>query len=251
MMSITRPYVLSIAGLDPSAGAGLIADCKVFEQLKVYGFGVSSALTVQDEANVYELNWLNKNQIVKQLEPLVAKYDIKACKIGIVKDIDLLLQIVDFLKDKLPHIKIIVDPILKSSSGFDFMNYDDEQLWFQLLTKIELITPNYIEMKMLSQSRDVLEATKEWARYGNILLKGGHHAEHLGVDLLFTNQEVKRFMPSETLVYPKHGSGCVLSAAITSYLALGFCLTESCELAKTYTEQFLNSEKGLLGYHHL
>ncbi|QEK51238.1 hydroxymethylpyrimidine/phosphomethylpyrimidine kinase [Pedobacter aquae] len=250
-MPTTRPYVLSIAGLDPSAGAGLIADCKVFEQLKVYGFGVSSAITVQDEANVYELNWLDENQIMKQLEPLVATYPIQACKIGIVKDIDLLLQIVDFLKDKLPHIKIIVDPVLKSSSGFDFMSYDGEQSWKKLLSKVELITPNYLEMKILSQNKEVLEATKEWARYGNILLKGGHHTEHLGIDFLFTNQEVKRFMPSETLVYPKHGSGCVLSAAITSYLALGFCLTESCDLAKTYTEQFLNSEKGLLGYHHL
>jgi hydroxymethylpyrimidine/phosphomethylpyrimidine kinase len=106
-------------------------------------------------------------------------------------------------------------------------------------------------MKILSQSRDVLEATKEWARYGNILLKGGHHPENLGVDFLFKNESLVKLKPSDTLVYPKHGSGCVLSAAITSYLALGFCLTEACELAKTYTEQFLNSEKGLLGYHHL
>ncbi|RZK61993.1 MAG: hydroxymethylpyrimidine/phosphomethylpyrimidine kinase, partial [Pedobacter sp.] len=75
-MQLERPFVLSIAGLDPSAGAGLLADIKTFEALRVYGLGVSSAITVQDEEKVYHVTWLSVEEMIQQADVLFNKYTI-------------------------------------------------------------------------------------------------------------------------------------------------------------------------------
>jgi hydroxymethylpyrimidine/phosphomethylpyrimidine kinase len=236
-MQTARPYVVSIAGFDPSAGAGVLADCKTFEQLGVYGFGVCSALTVQSDDEFVKVQWLSTQQIIEQLQPLTAKFTITACKIGIIESLDTLQTIVYFLKQHNPDIFIVWDPVLKASAGFAFHT----DVTAQQLESINLVTPNYDEWQRLS-----FPATN-----CAVLLKGGHRPDATGTDTLYEGNESTVIEPGVDKVFPKHGSGCVLSAAITAQLAKGDMLPDACCHAKRYIETFLNSNETLLGYHTL
>jgi len=245
-----RPYVVSIAGFDPSAGAGLMADIKTFEQHKVYGFGVSTAWTVQNDSDFLSMEWMEPAHIIKQLKPLISKFDIKACKIGLIQNPDALLKVTDFLKSNNPAIKIVLDPVWKASAGYEFNNWDTGlSILKQSLNKIDLITPNLAEMQFLGGSQDVTSSSRAWAKYCPVLLKGGHNDKNPALDLLFDRDDFYEIKPAKVSLYPKHGSGCILSSAITSNLALGLPLLAACKKAKLYIEAYLNSNPTLLGYH--
>lgn len=251
-MGSTRPVVLSIAGLDPCGGAGLLADIKTFEQYKVYGLGISTAQTLQTENKFYCLRWETEESILTAIETMLSQYEVKAIKIGIVSTIDLLKNIVSFIHQKSNNIKIVLDPIIKSSSGFNFWNEKISQVELvEVLSKIYLITPNYNEVVELLPSLDGEESAKKLSAYCNVLLKGGHNEEEIGVDYLYTKNKVEKIEAGTLSYFAKHGSGCVLSAAITANLALGVELSKACVNAKKYTEQFLGSTTTLLGYHHV
>lgn len=248
-MQLERPYVLSIAGLDPSAGAGLLADIKTFESLKVYGLGVTSAITIQDDEKVYGINWLSFDDVMQQADVLFNKFNIEVCKIGIMPDKDMLLSVIAYLKNRNSGIKIIVDPVLKSSSGFDFYKKEDLQFWKTVTEQITLLTPNYTEMDAVARLQTPYETAQAWSLSGNILIKGGHSVQNPGIDRLFSGGKEHLMNAGVSDIHQKHGSGCVLSSAIVAYLALNFSLPESCRLAKRYTECFLNSNNNLLGFH--
>jgi hydroxymethylpyrimidine/phosphomethylpyrimidine kinase len=231
---------LSIAGFDPSAGAGVLADVKTFEQHQVMGFGVNTCITYQTENQFLGLDWLENKQIENQLVPLLKQYKIEFVKIGMIHKSQL-----DFVLDILPEsIKIIWDPILKTSTGFDLENNFDKNYIESIAKRIHLITPNLLEFKSLNL--DNLEKSP------NILLKAGHRTDTQN-DLLLepNNQETEIKGKIFDKKFEKHGSGCVLSAAITANLTLGFSLFEACEKAKSYTENFLASNDGLLGWHKM
>lgn len=252
-MEANRPIVVSIAGFDPSGGAGLLADIKTFEQHKVYGLGISTAQTLQTEDEFISIRWEDESDILQSIETLLTRYDLKAVKIGIVENIRVLGKIVSLVKEKDNKIKIVWDTVIKSSSGFDFWNkeIDDKQL-IKTLSKVHLITPNYNEVVQLVQGiSDAKEAAKKLSAYCNVLLKGGHNEEEKGVDYLYTKNSIDRLEGSANGIFAKHGSGCVLSSAITANLALGDDLITACKGAKQYIEQFLLSNKSLLGYHHV
>ena len=120
-----------------------------------------------------------------------------------------------------------------------------------MLSKVFLITPNYNEILQLIPFANAKEAAQRISAHCNVLLKGGHNDEEKGVDYLYTNSSITKFVSGNLNVSAKHGSGCVLSAAITANLALGFDLQIACTNAKKYIEQFLSSNKTLLGYHHV
>ncbi|MFD2514820.1 hydroxymethylpyrimidine/phosphomethylpyrimidine kinase [Pontibacter locisalis] len=248
-MPDTRPYVLSIAGFDPSGGAGILADIKAFEQHGVYGFGVCSALTVQSDTDFLKVQWLSAQEIMEQLEPLVSKFKIRACKIGIGQSMDVLLEVILYLKRRQPHIQIVLDPVLKASAGFNFHGALEDQQLKAVLQEITLATPNYNEIQQLNPDLPPTNAAKEMAKRCAILLKGGHNPEAPGTDYLFTQNSCTPFEPTLLSVSPKHGSGCVLSASIAANLALGYTLDEACRRGKRYTESFLSSNDTLLGYH--
>jgi hydroxymethylpyrimidine/phosphomethylpyrimidine kinase len=250
-MQDKRPIVMSIAGMDPSAGAGLLADIKTFEQHKVYGLGISTAQTLQTDNQFFSIRWEETDDILEAIEKMLSNYEVKAIKIGIVKNISALDQIVSLINFIDSNIKIVVDPVIKSSTGFSFWDKIDQAILFQLLTKIFLLTPNYNEALQLIPSTDAKKSAEELSTYCNVLLKGGHNKEEEGVDYLYTQSGVKK-IPGETEnIFPKHGSGCVLSSAITANIALGFDLIHSCQNAKKYIEQFLTSNKSPSGYHHV
>ena len=251
-METNRPIVLSIAGFDPCGGAGILADIKTFEQHKVYGLAVNTAQTLQTENHFISIKWEDEKDILTALELLLNQYDIAAVKIGIVENISRLKNIVLFIHQKKAATKIIVDTVIKSSSGFNFWNEQiNEQVLLEILSKVFLITPNYNEVLQLMPFANAKEAARKIAAHCNVLLKGGHNEEEKGVDYLYTKNSMVQFLPHNGYVSAKHGSGCVLSAAITANLALGFDLQIACTNAKKYIEQFLSSNKTLLGYHHV
>jgi hydroxymethylpyrimidine/phosphomethylpyrimidine kinase len=245
---------MSLAGLDPSGGAGLLADIKTFEALGTYGFGVCTALTVQTDTRFLSVDWLPAQQIISQAAPLLETFPVSYCKIGIIQDAATLLEVITALMAIQPEIRIVLDPVLKASAGYAF--HDTAQLtnWKKVLQQIYLLTPNYNEALLLSGMQDGDAAARALSASCTVLLKGGHRTERQGVDTLYLTKEGETLqvldIPGGGNVFPKHGSGCVLSAAITAQLAAGSSLATACITAKLYTEKFLASHSSLLGYHN-
>ncbi|MFC0779760.1 hydroxymethylpyrimidine/phosphomethylpyrimidine kinase [Flavobacterium sp. HJSW_4] len=246
-MSTDRPFVLTIAGLDPSGGAGILADVKTFEQHKVTGFAISTANTIQTENQFYEIQWTDLSFVIRSIETLFLNYKINVVKIGIVSSLYDLNRIVSTIKMLSPSTKIVWDPVLKSTTKFEFMNIEDRIDLNKILSKIDLITPNYHEAKILFP--DFISKENEFST--NVLLKGGHNEKALGTDHLFLKDEVLELLPSEKNCFEKHGSGCVLSSAIASNLALNQTIKEACKNAKIYIENYLSSTSTLIGYHYV
>lgn len=244
-----RPNILTIAGFDPTNGAGLTADVKTFEALKCYGLSVCTANTVQDDKAFFACHWVPTSIILNQIDVLFNRFEINFVKIGIVENWDILEIIINKLHSLNPEIKIILDPILKSSSNFDFHSNHSEKLDI-ILSKIYLLTPNYEEIQQLYPEKDISETIAHIQSKTNLFLKGGHHPEKLGQDALHLKNKKHFILNTRSKnCTEKHGSGCVLSSAITSYLALEFPILKACLKGKQYTEKFLSSNTCLLGFH--
>lgn len=249
-MTKTRPYVLSIAGFDPSGGAGVLADIKTFEQNKVTGMAVVTGLTFQNDSEFEGVKWIETDEIIKQIEILTRKFKFEFIKIGMIKDLETLSILISELRTKNSKLKIIWDPILKASAGFEIHKEFEKEKLISILKNIFLITPNIDEIRILSGENDEMQAAKDLSRYCNLFLKGGHSKEKQGKDYLFTVEgKIFPYKPNEISKTGKHGSGCVLSSAITANLANGLSLQRSCLKGKDYVTKFLMSNKSLLGYH--
>lgn len=246
-MSANRPFVLTIAGLDPSGGAGILSDIKTFEQHKVTGFAISTANTIQTENQFYEIQWTDLSFVIRSIETLFLNYKISAIKIGIVSSLHDLNRIISTIKLLSPSTKIVWDPVLKSTTQFDFLNIETHSDLNKILPKIDLITPNYHEAEILFPGF----ISKENEFSTNILMKGGHNEKALGTDRLFLKNEILELLPSDKKCFEKHGSGCVLSSAIASNLALNQTIKEACKNAKTYIENYLSSTSTLIGHHYV
>lgn len=248
-----RPYILSIAGFDPSGGAGLIADIKTIESLKGYGLSVCTANTIQNDVEMKNCIWIDKQIIKDQVKILIDRFKINVVKIGIIQNWAILNEMIDFLLDNNSNVKIILDPVLQSSSGYDFTETKIENGVFEkILSKIYVLTPNYKEIQELYPDKTIDQTIQHISNATNLFLKGGHKIDALGKDQLFT-VDGKQFNlnPKMSNTSEKHGSGCVLSSAIATNLALGFPLLKACFRAKKYTEKILSSNATLLAYHKM
>jgi hydroxymethylpyrimidine/phosphomethylpyrimidine kinase len=251
-MSREKKYVLSIAGFDPSGGAGVLADIKTFESNKVYGLGVISANTFQNDNEFERVEWIPAEKIIEQIEVLRKRFDLEYVKIGLIENISVLEKVVLHLTDKITGVKIIWDPILKASAGFEFHNGMDQAMLNKLLMKMHLITPNVPEAVSLGKEKTAAQNSEGLAQCCHVFLKGGHAEKKVGYDTLYVKEGKQfSFRPKSKNIFPKHGSGCVLSSALTANLAKGEDLHRACLKAKRYTERFLGSNKTLLGFHKL
>ena len=248
-----RPFVLSIAGFDPSGGAGLLADVKTFESLGCYGLAVNTANTIQNDMKFEACHWTSEAIILEQLELLLESFPVEVVKIGIFENLQILNKVIDKLLVKNKSIKIIWDSVLKSSSGFLFHEPQEFQKNLEsVLERIFLVTPNFNEMKMFYPELNMEERIRKISSKTNLYLKGGHRPEDIGLDELFTTEgDSLSFKPGRTDCSEKHGSGCVLSSALAANLALGKSLPEASRKAKDYIEKVLASNKTLLGYHNV
>ncbi|MBD0831272.1 hydroxymethylpyrimidine/phosphomethylpyrimidine kinase [Aestuariibaculum sediminum] len=246
----TKKYILSIGGFDPSSGAGITQDIKTFEAHGLYGLSVCTAITVQNDIDFKECIWTHPDIISAQIKTLFERFDITVVKIGIIQSWDILLQILKQLKHLNSNIKVVLDPILKASSGFDFHSKNNQSTLDAVWTYCDIITPNYDEVKNLYPELDFQETLEHISKFTNIHLKGGHRKDKKGWDELYYIRIVMVNIPPHTqIISNKHGSGCVLSSALASNLALELPLEDASKLAKYYTEQFLNSNPSLLGNH--
>lgn len=251
-MSTSRPFVLSIAGFDPSGGAGILADCKTFEANKVYGLALPTANTLQTEMSFSWIQWQKKEMLLESLRLFLNQFTIQAVKIGIIQNLSTLREVVLIIKKHNPKIQIIWDPVLKSSTHFDFIEQFQTSDLISFLKNIDLITPNYDEINLLMPDTiNPLEKATLLSQYTRVLLKGGHNINALGHDYLIIQKKTTILVPKKCSEFAKHGSGCVLSSAITAFLAKGYSYTESCTKAKRFIENFLESNPSLLGYYEL
>ncbi|MBI9033852.1 MAG: bifunctional hydroxymethylpyrimidine kinase/phosphomethylpyrimidine kinase [Bacteroidales bacterium] len=250
---LQRPFALSIAGFDPCSGAGVTADLKTMEQHKIYGLGVTTAITNQNHNHFDRADWLPISSIIQQIDILFEEYDIQIVKIGIIENLESLFEVICHLKEKNPEIKIIWDPVIKASSGYSIHTDLDKKTLGNILNNIYLVTPNLIEAGFLfgdlvafpeGIQREII------GRYGcYVLIKGGHDSGDFATDILITESDIVEYKLHKIEGNGKHGTGCVLSSAIVANLALGYNIRKCCRMAKEYITAFILSNNSLLGYH--
>lgn len=249
-MSTVRPIILTLAGFDPTAGAGIVADIKTIEAHQCYGVAVQTANTIQTASKFYALTWEDPNFVMQQLHTVLKSFDVKAVKIGVVPNCEMLLQYLHCIKENAPNAYIVWDTVLKSTTDFTFIS-DLNQHQLKNITKlIDLITPNYNEIEFLIPGNiTLLEKAFQLSKHCAVLLKGGHNSSAIGVDYYIQKGNITTLNPNQLVPFEKHGSGCVLSSAIASQLAYTNNILEAVINAKKYIEHFLNSNQTLLGYH--
>lgn len=244
-MSRKRPYCLTIAGFDPSGGAGLVADCKTFEQIHVQGLSVLTANTVQTEDQYFATNWVDQDLLTAQLTALLKRYPVRYFKIGLIENAEVLLAVLSIIHQSAKNPVVIWDPILKPTAGGDLSIDRFSEKLPELLPLISCITPNLPEYELLFGTQDpqTIATTVKM-----LYLKGGHSSTP-GKDLLYANGNCYPFNPRKVNTGGKHGTGCVISAAILAHLALDYPLVKACLKSKRYVEYYLNSSETLLGNH--
>lgn len=239
-----RSHILTIAGFDPSGGAGILADIKTFEQHRLLGMAVNTANTVQNDAEFLTVNWRSEAEIFDQLAVLLKRFSFPVVKVGILPSFALLVELKKKLGDQT---KIVWDPVLSASAGFDLQqNLGDVQ---SALKEVHCITPNWQEIQLLTGMADPIEAATALSDRCIVYLKGGHREEKVGWDTVFSAGKHFSLRPRQAQVWPKHGSGCILSSSLAAHFLKGYPLQKACLRAKVYTEEVLSSNQSLLGYH--
>ncbi len=246
-----RPFCLTLAGFDPSSGAGLSSDLKTFESLGVYGLAVQTGLTIQNEDTFKAVHWSEWEWIRDQIRILAEKYPVPFAKIGLIENLETLARVLRLLHETFSDIQVVWDPILRASAGHDFHEDWEKGLLPSIFSEMILVTPNREEIAFLSVEDDNADpefVAQELSHQTGILLKGGHKKEDDVTDILYRNGKA-RYYSGDRLPHPKHGTGCVLSSAVTAHLALGRDLPDACRLAKEYVREFLESSSTKLGTH--
>ncbi len=252
---LTTPSVMSIAGFDPSSGAGITADLKTFEACGTYGFGACSAVTFQNQDTYTGTHWITFDEIRRQCDLQFKYHKPRYVKIGLIEHFDLLDSLTEYLTAVLPNVRIVWDPILKASAGFRFHKQQHQQgteQWNRILNRLYLITPNSDELRYLFGEPVNPEVLQQLCRQFqlHILWKGGHNDEILSTDRLITPDAIHTFSVQRGK-YEKHGTGCILSAALMAALAHGDPLATACSKAQLYVSQLINSNHSKLGYHSI
>lgn len=232
--------VLTIAGTDPTGGAGAQADLKTFMAHKVYGMSIITALVAQNTLGVKDIMDVTPHFLEEQFQCVFEDIFPDAVKIGMVSQPELIHKIVEQLK-KYDAKNIVVDPVMVSTSGSRLLAQSAlEALKNELIPLSCIITPNIPEAEVLVnhpiQSKEqMIQAAKEIRQWyqGAILIKGGHF-EQRADDLLMIDQQIYWLECEHIDNSNTHGTGCTLSSAIASHLALGYDLKTSVEKAKAY-----------------
>jgi hydroxymethylpyrimidine/phosphomethylpyrimidine kinase len=234
---------LSIAGYDPSAGAGILADIKVFSSMGVYGFGVTTAITAQNSTDLTVVSPISSSMVTRQLELLFADFHIDAIKIGMVSSKSNIVAISRFLRDIGFSGPIVLDPIIVSSTGASIMDPISVRTLIKEMIPIStVVTPNLREASVLCEmiikdTESMMEAARRihnmGARY--VVVKGGHLKDE-ATDILYDGEEFIK-ISSKKISKEVHGTGCHFSAAIAANLASSMDIYESVRGAKSFIDE--------------
>ncbi len=257
---------LTIAGLDPSGGAGIIADIKTFSAFGCFATAAITSITFQNTTGVFGAIHQTAESVRGQVEPIVADFEISALKTGMLPTHEVIVEVARLVQAN--NLKnFVVDPVVRSTSGFDLI--DDEALKVlieKLFPLADIVTPNLPEAERIANMKienetDIKRAAKIMQSYGakNVLIKGGHFEVkskkakvkskgqrtkdkgRTAEDFLFIGSEKYIFEAKWIETTATHGTGCTLAAAITANLALGKSLIEAVEIAKKFVTQAIKT----------
>jgi len=263
-MASAPPVVLTIAGFDPSSGAGVTADTKTIAAHACYGVACITALTVQSTAGVRRVEPVSPELVTQTLEELASDVEIAAIRIGMLGSGRVVKAVADFLAERQPT-NVVLDPILKSSSGADLLDATGARLLGQRLIPLSaVVTPNVDEASALTglavgNLEQMRAAAHKLHELGSaaVVITGGHLEK--AIDLLsFTSkhgvqQEV--FKSARLRSNSTHGTGCAFATSVACHLALGRGLPEAVLLAKTYVAATISNAhplgRGIGPVHHL
>lgn len=242
---------LTIAGVDPSGGAGIIADIKTFSAFGCFGASVITSITFQNTQGVFGVEHQTAESVRKQLEPILDDFNISAVKTGMLPNREIIEETARIIKESAIE-NVVVDPVVRSTSGFDLI--DDEALRSLIKTFFpisKVVTPNIPEAERISQiqikTMNDLHRTAEIIRgmgAKNILIKGGHFTkskEKKAQDYLFVENKLEIFEKEFIKTSSTHGTGCVLASSITANLALEQDLIKSIEISKDFVHEAIKN----------
>lgn len=231
---------LTIAGTDPSGGAGIQADLKTFQELKVYGMSVITSVLAQNTIGVQAVHHLPLDIIEEQLHSVFTDLPVHAFKTGMIANAEMM----EIIKETNKNIDIpyVIDPVMVATSGDSLI--DEEARVFlqeQLFPLSIIITPNIPEAEFITGLKiktvdDMKKAAKQIVRETgtrSALVKGGHLTGD-AIDILYDGKQLFTFKEKRIHTINTHGTGCTLSAAITAYLSKGLPLRASVEKGKKF-----------------
>lgn len=239
-----RPVVLTIAGLDPSGGAGIVADIKTIATFGCFPAAALTSITYQNTTGVFGAEHQTAETLRAQVGPVIRDLEVAAAKTGMLPTPEIVAEVARlFSEELLPP--PVVDPVMVSTSGHDLIGEEAFQiLKARLLPVARIVTPNIPEAERLVQfsieseadMRRAAEAIKSLGARA-VLVKGGHRAiRDQSVDVLL-DEEFVEFREPYLEVGEIHGSGCTLAAAIAACLGKGMTLKQSVAAAKTYVTE--------------
>jgi hydroxymethylpyrimidine/phosphomethylpyrimidine kinase len=241
--------VLSIAGFDPSGGAGVLADIKTFAALRCYGVAAITALTAQNTQGVRAIMPEPPEFLAAQIDALFADIEIAAVKIGMLATI----ANVDIVAEKLAAYgpaHVVLDPVLAASHGEALADADLRQALLRRLAPfVTLLTPNLAEAAQLTGTAELASVAKmeaaatqlHQAGFKNVLVKGGHLPTRETIDVFYDGAGYQHFRAPRVATKNTHGTGCTLSSAIAAGLAKGLELPAAIETAKAYVSRSLEA----------
>lgn len=256
----TYPCVLTIAGSDCSGGAGIQADIKAISALGAYAASAITAITVQNTCGVTGIHPVPPVYVKGQIEAVMEDIRPQAIKIGMINDTEIVKVIAESLQKYHPQF-VVFDPVMVSTSGCKLMEDEAiEAITTQLIPLATLITPNLSEAEILAGQKintveDMQRQAKKMLGLGckGVLIKGGHLEGGQMCDVLQTADEDTPHLFTAPKVESRntHGTGCTLSSAIATYLALGETVTSAVEKAKQYVYKGIESGKDVcIGHGH-
>lgn len=240
--------VMSIAGVDPSGGAGILADIKTFQALGVYGTGIVTALTAQNPQRMYSLKAIETDYVEEQIDAVLDSYNVEYIKTGMLYSEDIIKTVSKKIREY--NLKAVVDPVMVATSGGELAKDDlGQNLLKYLLPKAILTTPNVSEAEKLTGIKIADEEKAEMAceklgKICNNIITGGHLN---GTNITCIDGKISTFKQELLKTDNVHGSGCNFSAAIVSYLSQKNDLKTSILKASEYTyESIKNGKYGTL-----
>jgi hydroxymethylpyrimidine/phosphomethylpyrimidine kinase len=249
MARFQYPRVLSIAGSDSGGGAGIQADLKSIAALGCYGMTAITALTAQNTQGVRAIHPVPLKMLADQIDAVVEDIGVDAVKIGMLHSADTVRTVSAAIeRHALPH--IVLDPVMIATSGAVLIDNEAISVLVRyLFPRAAVVTPNLDEASLLVGRPLDSEAAMEAAALQlldmgaqAVLLKGGHLPGDTVSDLLVTNERQPHWMRAARIDTPNtHGTGCTLSSAIASHLALGAPLAQAVELAREYVRGALQA----------
>ena len=242
---------LTIAGTDPTGGAGIQADLKTFQELQSYGMSVITSVVAQNTTGVQDIHHLPLSMIDEQLQSVFSDMPVHAMKTGMIANIDMMELVKKHISNK--NIPFVIDPVMVATSGDTLINDKArDYLRDHLLPHCTVITPNLPETEFLTEMKiNDVESMKEAAKMlvhefgaGASLVKGGH-LDGDAIDFLYDGENLHSFSVARVNTINTHGTGCTYSAAITAHLSHGLSLYNAVKLGKHFVTEAIKQSFNL------